>query len=133
MNDKLKYINNEILKQAKNIKYSVADLAPSNEIELFNTPSLVIWSGSSDTTIFQDANVNYAFRALHDTLHLTSGYDFSPKSEIALGRLQAAKQSSSLLADLVYCEVSRQAEYYLNNSVFVSNQIEFTKQYIKGL
>lgn len=133
MTSRLSYINSEILRQASKIRYVVADHAPSNEVELFNAPSLVIWSGSSDRTIYQDASVNHAFRAIHDALHLTSGYDFSPDSEIALGKLQASKQSSDLLADLIFCEVSRQAMYYKQNNVFVPDQVTFTKQYIKGL
>lgn len=121
---------NLILKQATKVRYTVKDLAPSTELDLFNNPSLVIWSGASNHTIWNDPAVNWAFRALHDHLHLKTSMDFTPQSEIELGRIQA-NQYSGLLADLVYIEVSKQAEYYLNNGVFVSNQVEFTLNQLK--
>lgn len=121
------YINNLILKKALKIDYIVKNEAPNNELDLNNCGQLVIWSGASDNTIFQDAIVNYAFRALHDTLHLKTKIDFSPKSEIYLGRFQASQFDSSVVADLVYCEVALQAEHYLKTGHFVSDQVAFTK------
>lgn len=126
----INYINNKILTLSKDLKFSVADRAPSTELELFTSTGLVIWSGGSETTIYQDAKVNYAFRALHDDLHLQTGLGFSPEEEIIMGRIQAASlgaRCESLLADLVYIEVARQAEYYKTNGVFISDQINFTK------
>ena len=129
MKNFIQYVNNEILRQASGLYYTVSDLAPHVETDLFNSPTLVIWSGSSDDTFFQDKHVNWAFRALHDMLHLETRMDFNPKSEIELGRIQANMfKGSELLQDLVYSEVSSQAEYYLRNGMFVSNQVEFTKQ-----
>jgi hypothetical protein len=128
--DLLNYINNTILKQASKLRYIVKDTAPSDEKALFSSTSLVIWNGASENTIFQDATVNYAFRALHDSLHLKTGIGFSPLEEIHLGKLQASK-FDGILADLIHCEVSLQAEYYLKNGVFVSNQVDFTKKVLK--
>ncbi len=125
--------NSLILKQASKLKYRVADVAPNNETDLFNGPkTLVIWSGASDVTIWGDARVNWAFRALHDALHLKTGHNFNPKAEIELGRIQA-NQYSGLLADLVYIETAGQAEHYMRTGQFVTDQIEFTKQMIKGI
>lgn len=123
-------INNKILKLAP--KHQVADLAPSTELELFNSPSLVVWSGASDNTIFGDARVNYAFRALHDALHLKTRRDFSPDSEIELGRIQA-NQFSGLMADLIYVEVSLQAKYYKETGLFVADQVSFDLCELKKL
>ena len=120
------YINNWILSQSKDLRFKVQDLAPSNEIELFNEPSLVIWSGASSDTIYQDKAVNWAFRAVHDHLHLETGLGFSPDQEIELGRIQASKCDSDLIADLIYIEVSGQAEYYLKHGKFVDDQVKFT-------
>ena len=127
-----KHINNLILRQASKLQYTVADRAPQTQLELFTAPSLVIWSGESDNTIFNDKIVNYAFRALHDALHLKTRIGFSPKEEIELGRIQA-NQYTGLMADLVYCEVSEQAAYYLKNGIFVKDQVSFTKEYLKKL
>lgn len=126
------YINHKILNEARNIRYIVKSEAPSCEKDLFNCGELVIWSGASDNTIFQDEKVNFAFRALHDALHLKTGMNFSPENEIELGRIQASRYDG-ILADLVYCEVSLQAKYFLNNGVFVQDQVLFAKQNVKGL
>ncbi len=128
----IKLINNTILNEASKLRYTVADKAPSNEIELFNSPTLVIWTGSSDNTIFQDAKVNWAFRALHDALHLKTRLNFTPDAEIELGRIQASKYTG-LLADLVYCEVSMQALHYKQHGTFVVDQVEFTLNYLRSL
>lgn len=106
--------------------HEVRDSAPSTELELFNGPAmLVVWSGASDSTIWGDRRVNWAFRALHDALHLKTGLGFSPEVEIELGRMQAS-QYDGLLADLVYIEVAGQAEHYLRTRQFVVDQVEFT-------
>lgn len=132
MNALIKYINNKILTQASSLLYTVKDFAPSTESELFTSTGLVVWSGSSDNTIFHDSKVNWAFRALHDQLHLKTRLDFSVDAEIELGRIQASKYDG-VMADVVYCEVARQAMYYKSTGSFVSDQVAFTKQYIKGL
>lgn len=128
----INYLNNTILKQASNLRYIVKSSAPNNEQDLFNCGQLVIWSGASDNTIFQDARVNWAFRALHDDLHLKTRLDFTPQAEIELGRIQASKYDG-VLADLIYCEVSLQAQYYLDNGIFVPDQVSFTKANVKDL
>jgi hypothetical protein len=99
-------------------------VAPNSALDLFTGPSLVVWSGASEHTIFGDARVNWAFRALHDALHLKTGLGFSPEEEIELGRIQA-NQYSGLMADLVYIEVAKQAEYYLKSGLFVTDQVLF--------
>lgn len=122
-------INNLILKQAP--RFTVRDVAPSTESELFQAPSLVIWSGASDHTIFGDARVNWAFRALHDQLHLKTRLGFDVDSEIELGRIQASKYTG-LMADLVYVEVALQAMHYKTTGQFVSDQVAFDlKELIK--
>lgn len=124
--------NSLILKQAARVQYRVADLAPGVESELFSRAGseLVIWSGASENTIWNDKRVNWGFRALHDALHLKTGLGFSPAAEIELGRIQAS-QYSGLLADLVYIEVAGQAEYFLKTGRFVLDQVEFTLAELK--
>jgi hypothetical protein len=123
--------NNIILKQAEKLKYTVSDIAPNSEIELFNNSGLVVWSGQSNNTIWNDAKVNHAFRALHDALHIQTRLDFSVNAEIELGRIQA-NQYQGLLADLIYCEVSEQALHYGLTGNFVADQVTFTLNKLKG-
>lgn len=124
-------INNLILSTAP--KHEVRNVAPSTELELFNSPkTLVIWSGASENTIFNDNRVNWAFRALHDQLHIVTGIGFSPEAEIELGRIQANRYTG-LMADLVYIETAGQAKHYLKTGQFVTDQAEFTLNALKRM
>lgn len=130
--DMINYINQQIIDKAKSIPFLIKDQAPNNETDLFNSTGLVIWSGGSDTTIYNDKLVNYSFRAYHDKLHLETGLDFSVESEIKLGMIQASKETSDLMRELVYCEVVLQAKHFQETGCFVSNQVEFTVNYLKS-
>lgn len=129
----IQYINQTILHEASKISYIVSDIAPNNEIELFNQGSTItVWSGGSDNTIFGDARVNYAFRALHDALHIKTRLGFTHAEEYQLGKLQASQYDSDLMSTLVYCEVVCQAKYHETTGLFVVNQVEFTNDYMKS-
>lgn len=128
--DALRYLNQSMLDLARPLRYTVKDEAPSTETALFSTPSLVVWSGASDNTIYQDAAVNYAFRAVHDKMHLETGLGFSVDHEIELGRIQASRMSSDFLAELIYCEIAGQALYYKQTGSFVPDQVAFTLKYL---
>lgn len=126
----IREINNHILLTAP--KHVVSDNAPSSMSELVNQSGLIVWAGASEHTIFSDKRVNWAFRALHDALHLKTRIGFSPADEIELGRIQA-NQYSGLMADLIYIEVAKQAEYFLQNHCFILDQVEFTIRHLKLL
>lgn len=116
-------------------RHTVKAIAPSTYTDLINSPSLIIWDGASEHTIWADKRVNWAFRALHDQLHLETRIGFSPLEEIHIGRIQASQYESysSYLADLVYIETAGQAEYFLKNGIFVQDQVEFTKVSLKTI
>lgn len=128
------YLNGSILNQAKTISYSVSDIAPATfeALQAQGSKHLIIWSGASDQTIFNDPAVNYAFRAIHDKLHLDTGLSFSPQDEIKLGSLQSRQYACPFLSEIVRIEVAEQAAYYLKNGIFVSDQIDFMKQNLKN-
>lgn len=128
----INFINQNILKAAGLLTYTVSDRAPDNIADLRNASSLVIWSGASDNTVFQCPKVNQAFRAIHDAAHLKFGLDFSHEQEIELGRIQASKQSSDLMRELIYCEVSLNAKYHQETGLFITGP-EFTLQYLNKL
>jgi hypothetical protein len=119
-------LNQEVLKQAKGLNYRVSDKAPSTENELWSQPGLVVWSGASEGTIYGEASINWAFRAVHDALHLRTGLNFSPEQEIEMGRIQAAAIGSDIIAKLFYIEIAGQAAHYLKTGQFVVDQIQFT-------
>ena len=130
--DAKNYVNSLILGQASKLSYIVKADAPSTETALFNESGLVIWSGASHGTIYQDERVNWAFRALHDDLHLKTGLSFSVDAEIELGRIQASKYTSSLMQDLVFCEVAGQALYFQKTGIFIQDQVQFTVDFLKN-
>ena len=128
--DAVNFINNEILRQASKLNYTVSALAPSTEVDLFSGTGLVIWSGASDKSIYGDYRVNWAFRALHDTLHLKTGLGFDVDSEIELGRLQASQYTSDLMRELIYSQVSMQAMHYKSSGLFVMDDKCFTMEHL---
>lgn len=130
MDDLSQYISQLILNQAKSLKYRVADEGPDTYEELVKERSLVIWSGGTDNSMFSHPEAYWAFRALHDKLHLDTGTNFAAESEMELGRIQASKYDG-IVADLVYAQVAAQNEYYLKNGVFVPNERDFTIEYLK--
>lgn len=130
--DAIKYINYLILQDTSKLQYTVKAIAPDTEQALFNESSLVIWSGASQDTIYQDERVNWAFRALHDDLHLKTGLNFSVDAEIELGRMQASQYSSQLMQDLIFCEVAGQALHFKQTGNFVTDQVEFTVNFLKN-
>ena len=113
-------------------KHEVRDIAPDTEQGLFQASSLIIWSGASENTIWGSTQGNWAFRAIHDALHLKSGLGFSVDEEIELGRRQASMYSG-LMADLVYCEIAGQALHYKTTGKFVQDQVKFTKEFLKAI
>jgi hypothetical protein len=131
--DAIRYINQTILKQASKLNYTVKSEAPSTEVDLFNSPSLIVWSGQSDKTVFQNETVNWAFRALHDALHLKTKLNFTHDAEIELGHIQASKYDSDLLRELVFCEVSMQAMYHKETGLFLQDQASFTENFLKKI
>lgn len=137
MNTLTRYINSNILDLSKGLRYTVKDVAPSTFQDVSNESSLIVWSGASDATIYQDASVNYAFRALHDAMHIETGLGFDAIHEMELGRIQASKvhalTGSELLATIVHLEVSGQAEHYLKTGQFIEDQISFIMKQLKGL
>ncbi len=129
----LNHVNGLILKQASKLSYTVASVAPQTENVLFSSTSLVVWSGASDSTIYQDASVNWAFRALHDDLHLKTGLGFTVDEEIEMGRIQASQYESDFMRELIYCEVALQATHFRDTGTFVSNQVEFTVKHLQKM
>ena len=131
--DALSFINNTILRDASNLPYRVASVAPSTYGDLVSCPSLVIWDGASDKTVFQSEAVNWAFRAIHDALHLETGLTFDPMHEIELGLIQASRQSSDLMRELIYCEIVMGAVEYIKTNDFILDQQGYTCNHLKSL
>lgn len=124
--------------QTKGLRYTISDNAPSTRIELGAEPSLVVWSGASNQTIFKDPQTNYLFRAWHDTLHIRYNLDFTSKDETILADISRAIIGGTL-GDIFHAEIYGQLKhletfgvYPTNQAAFITNWLEhkhITKQY----
>lgn len=127
--------NNKLIKLAP--KHLVSDIAPDTFGKLVSQASsgsrLVVWSGGSDQTIYGDSKVNYAFRAWHDQLHLKLNAPFTLEGETIVATEQCRLISSTQMAQLIMAEVIGQVEHVLKTGEFPVNQIDFIRNYIKGL
>lgn len=98
------------------------------------TGRVKVWSGASDTSIFQSADVNEAFRAWHDYVHITHDLPFTLDGEIKVCRIQqeyirdknidATVKAVSLR--LLEIEVIEQVKYFFDTGKYVKDQRQFT-------
>jgi hypothetical protein len=51
---------------------------------------ITVWRGGSDATMFADAEINYAFRAWHDSRHARLNAEFDSAGELETMRAQIA-------------------------------------------
>lgn len=104
------------------------------------TGRMLVWNGASENTIYDDAEVNYAFRAWHDWCHWFGHFDFSLGGE----RLAAEMQKAHLRSLYVGCkeltrweaiidaEVNGQAAYAEYWGIFPNHQRAFVEAYLSG-
>ena len=125
--------NNKILRLAP--KFIAKDIAPSSFAELKSnaTSGLVVWSGASDSTIYGDASTNHTFRAWHDSLHLKLNAPFTFEGEKLVGLEQARLIQNDTMGRIIMGEVVGQIEYLNKYGQFPANQIEFMRNYLKGI
>lgn len=124
--------------------FDVSDKAPESLESLLshyqNHGRVLVWSGASEHTIFGDREVNYAFRAWHDSRHIVGNHDFTFEGESAVCDMQV----QDLLAiygkcdafykfeRLLIAEVIGQALFFEARGAFPENQIAFTSAYLKN-
>jgi hypothetical protein len=132
-------LNDAIKAQAKRMnlpQFTVSDFAPQTFEDLVKhykaTGSLVIWSGGSDHTIYQDPKINYLFRAMHDITHIQLNADFTMDGEKRVAIYQMS-QVGTELAKIIDIEVIKQAEYYMQTGSFLDDQVKFTIQQLKAM
>lgn len=94
--------------------------------------SLVIpvWSGASERTIWSSPEVNYLFRALHDSHHLETGYGFDLEGERALAEHACALIEGERDRSILWAEVWGQVRYQQENGRFPVDQRAFVCAYI---
>lgn len=125
--------------------FDVSDDAPDTLAKLTAhykaTGRVLVWSGESDNTIYGDKDVNFAFRAWHDAIHIEHQFEFTLSGEAAVCNIQiqqlikvyGASDAVIEFCELIRAEVVGQAELYARTGAYASDQRAFTIDYIKGL
>lgn len=115
-------------------KYTISDYAPSTFADVMGsyvaTGRIIVWSGGTDKTIWIP-ELNYMFRAWHDMTHIKLNADFSLQGEIRACIDQQRQVMSDALKLAFEIEIVRQAEYFINTSEFISDQVSFFLKYFK--
>ena len=103
------------LYQTQQLVYTVTD-ADVDMWRIRESSRLYIWAGASDHTIYPAPSLNWLFRAYHDQLHISSGFNFSLSEEIELTKraiFQLGLHTSPELAKLYWIDnVGQQLAYY---------------------
>lgn len=117
-----------------------SDDAPATYDELDVTHSehgrIVVWTGASESTIFDDAETNWAFRAWHDAAHLRHALPFTIEGETTTAYIQASDlvgeygDSDDVLemVALLLCEVIGQVEHVNATGAFPADQCAFARR-----
>ncbi len=96
------------------------------------TGTIKIWTGASDGTIFGEPTINHYFRAWHDYIHITEGLGYDFVGESIVCEIQKSQLPSTWIfeKELIQSEIVGQAQYFMTNGEFLSNQRLFTEVYL---
>lgn len=120
--------------------FDVHPCAPSNLKDLTEQCAwgrMVVWDGASAQTIYDDAEVNFAFRAWHDWHHVKGQFEFDIEGERKaceaqielLYSLYGESEKTRYWARLIDAEIMGQAFHFEQFGTFPENQIEFVKAF----
>jgi len=105
-----------------------------HKLRYSETGKIHVWTGSSENTIFGDPKINHMFRAWHDCTHIVNDLGYEPLNEILVGKIQAEQLPYSwrFERDLIDAEVTGQVLYFVANNEFISDQRQFTLDYLNN-
>ena len=116
------------------------DVIPNDDLDTLaklkahvdKTKRFAVWAGASDTTIFGDPEVNYAFRAWHDWCHYLINAEFDHAGESAVCKLmqeqcRAIFGTNTEFDALIEAEVMGQLNYKRVYGEFPRDQAAFTR------
>lgn len=124
-------LNQKIMRLAP--AHRVADHAPGSYEELRRLDSgLVVWAGASESTIYGDRAVNWAFRAWHDSLHIRLNAPFTAEGEARVAYEQA-RILGGFHGRVMLAEVIDQGRVFLETGSFPTDQVSFMARILKGV
>lgn len=97
---------------------------------------LRVWDGASSGTIWGDARNNHAFRAWHDSHHISGQFSFTREGEAAACEYQIAQLyvafpgAPKSWAAVIRAEVIGQADYFVAFGRFPTDQLAFFRDYL---
>jgi hypothetical protein len=104
------------------------------------TGRIKVWDGASSETIFGDAEINYAFRAWHDAVHLKFALPFTFQGECAVADIMKEQVRkvygdgayTRFYCNLIECEVVAQADHFRRTGEFPADQVAFTRLWLNA-
>lgn len=122
--------------------FDVSNHAPETYRELVShvssTGRMLVYSGGSEKTIYDDSEVNYAFRAWHDWCHLKGGFDTVSDGESAACMMQQQHlfqiygDASRKWSRILDAEIIGQALYHDHHRSFPDDQRAFVEVYLRN-
>lgn len=103
------------------------------------TGRIAVWTGASQQTIFGDAEMNWRFRAWHDSVHIAHALPFTMAGETMAAYIQCAQLIRTMpengtergkALQLILCEVIGQAHEYELHGAFPADQLAFTAAHL---
>lgn len=106
------------------------------------TGRVIVSSANSEHTIYSHPEINVAFRAWHDYIHITQGLKFTRKGEAKVCCVQQAQAANYLsengaspeeidfVVRCLHIEVVEQVEHYFETGQFVGDQVAFMAQHL---
>ncbi len=101
------------------------------------TGRVLVWNGASGATIFSDPEVNFAFRAWHDSKHITARLPFTRAGELAALELQKADvraiytgATADSFCAFLDAEIRGQFDYCEKHGAFPVRQAAFALAYL---
>ncbi len=102
---------------------------------------MIVWNGASETSIFADSEINYAFRAWHDWCHWKGQFPFNEAGEREVFNMQSDHirlffgdtPESREFIKLLHIEVIAQGDHFRATGEFPHDQMAFTRNYLEKM
>jgi len=126
----MKNLNQAIIDIAP--RYNVSDNAPNTwedlQADYKKHGIITVFAGACERSIYNNVDVNHAFRAWHDKIHLEHGLSFSYEDELEVARIHCAALPK--YADVLWADVAGQVWYYYKYGKYVKDQAAFVNAFI---
>ena len=131
------HVTGRLLPRGFDVSPSAPGTWPDLQAHFRRTGRIAVWDGASESSVYGDSEVNYAFRAWHDCAHLRGGYDFTPEGETAAAELQCRDvlslypgETGARFCQIIWAEVCGQSAHLQRFGAFPADQFRFVHNYL---